>query len=138
MLPRRGSLKRAVYDRVDRAPDGSVFLSRDFLDLSSPPAISRALRQLIDAGLLIKLSKGVYVLAEPNPLTGRPMVAADSVDDLYRLALDRLGVEWSPTQAEIDFIEGRTLQVPANSAVRIGGRFARRLSCDGRELRIER
>ena len=41
-------------------------------------------------------------------------------------------------QAELDLIAGRATQIPVNGAVRIPGRFSRRLSFDGMELVVER
>ena len=55
-----------------------------------------------------------------------------------RQALDKLGVKWDPTEAERAYNEGRSTQVPVNPAVRVRGRFSRRLRDGNTELVLER
>jgi hypothetical protein len=55
-----------------------------------------------------------------------------------RQALDKLGVRWAPTEFERAYNEGRSTQVPVNPAVRVRGRFTRRLHYQDTELRLER
>jgi len=55
-----------------------------------------------------------------------------------RQALDKLGVQWEPTQSERAYNEGRSTQVPVNPVVRVKGRFRRHLSYGGSELVLER
>jgi hypothetical protein len=49
-----------------------------------------------------------------------------------------LGVEWEPTVFQRAYNEGRSTQVPVNPAVRVKGRFVRRLKYQDTELRLER
>jgi hypothetical protein len=124
--------------RVARARRRSVFLSRDFTDLASPQSISRALRLLVAEGYLIKLGQGVYAKAEMNRLTGEPMIACNGGFGLAaRQALTRLGVKWEPCQAEKDFNEGRSDQVPVTPAVKVRSRCSRRLAYGNRTLAYE-
>jgi hypothetical protein len=53
-------------------------------------------------------------------------------------ALDKLGVEWEPTDAQRAYNEGRSTQVPVNPVVRVKGRFSRHLSYRNAELVLER
>ena len=56
-----------------------------------------------------------------------------------RQALDKLGVPWEPTDAQIAYNAGRSTQVPINPAVRLRkSRFVRRLKYQDTELRLER
>jgi hypothetical protein len=55
-----------------------------------------------------------------------------------RQALDKLGVEWEQTEFQRAYNEGRSTQVPVNPAVRVRGRFVRRLRYQDTELRLER
>jgi hypothetical protein len=47
-------------------------------------------------------------------------------------------VKWEPTEAERAYNEGRSTQVPVNPAVRVKGRFSRRLRDQNVELVLER
>jgi hypothetical protein len=87
----------------------------------------------------MRLGYGVYGRAETSRLSGRPMLAArGGFIDAARQALDKLGVEWEPTQFQQAYNEGRSTQVPVNPAVRVKGRFVRRLRYQDTELRLER
>jgi len=55
-----------------------------------------------------------------------------------RQALTKLGVPWEPSEAERDYNEGRSAQIPLNPVVRVKGRFSRRLRDGKQELVIAR
>ena len=55
-----------------------------------------------------------------------------------RQALTKLGVPWEPSEAERDYNEGRSTQIPLNPVVGVKGRFSRRLRDGKQELVIAR
>lgn len=55
-----------------------------------------------------------------------------------RQALTKLGVTWEPSEAERDYNEGRSTQIPLNPVVRVKGRFSRRLRDGNQELVVAR
>jgi hypothetical protein len=121
---------------TDRPPAGDPFLTREFRDLGGEDQV---LRGLVRDGALVRLGYGVYGRAETSRLSGRPMLAArGGFIDAVRQALDKLGVEWEPTEFQRAYNEGRSTQVPVNPAVRVKGRFVRRLRYQDAELRLER
>jgi hypothetical protein len=135
---RRRTLRERIGDRIARRRD-DVFLTREFRDLGGEDQVLRALRSLVRDGALMRLGYGVYGRAETSRLSGRPMLAArGGFIDAARQALDKLGVEWEPTQFQQAYNEGRSTQVPVNPAVRVKGRFVRRLRYQDTELRLER
>ena len=76
---------------------------------------------------------------KPRGSPAEPMLAArGGFIDAARQALDKLGVQWEPTEFQRAYNEGRSTQVPVNPAVRVKGRFARRLKYQDTELRLER
>lgn len=135
---RQLTLRQRVEARIARRRD-NAFLTREFRDLGGERQVLRALRELTEAGKLIRLGYGVYARAETSPLTNQPMLAGDGFGALSRQVLDKLKVSWEPTTAERDYNEGRSTQVPLTPRVRLRrGRFSRKLSYKTMELTIER
>ncbi len=137
-MPRPQTLRERIDERIARRRD-DVFLTREFRDLGGEDQVLRALRELVRGGRLLRLGYGVYGRAETSRLPGQPMLAASGgFIGAARQALSKLGVNWEPTEAQRAYNEGRSTQVPVNPAVRIKGRFARRLRYQDAELRLER
>jgi hypothetical protein len=137
-MRRRGTLRERVAARIAERRD-DVVLPREFRDLGGEDQVLRALRGMVRDGALVRLGYGVYGRAETSQLSGRPMLAArGGFIDAARQALDKLGVKWEPTEFQRAYNEGRSTQVPINPAVRVKGRFVRRLRYQGTELRLER
>lgn len=138
MPRRRLTLRERIGERIARRRD-EVFLTREFRDLGGEDQVLRALRGLVRDGRLVRLGYGVYGRAETSRLSGEPMLAArGGFIGAARQALDKLGVPWEATDAQRAYNEGRSTQVPVNPAVRVKGRFARRLRYQDTELRLER
>ena len=57
-----------------------IFLRADFEDLGGYDQVGVVLRQLVRAGKLLKISKGMYARAEPSIIDGRPVPAKDITD----------------------------------------------------------
>lgn len=97
------------------------------------------MRRLVKDRKLVRLGKGVYAKARTSSLSGRPVLAnPEGFLSVAQEALERLGVEWEPSQAQRDFAAGRSEQIPVNSVVKVKGRFSRKLRFGGNELVIER
>jgi hypothetical protein len=130
----RGKVEARIAERRDDA-----FLPREFRDLGGEDQVLRVLREMVRDGCLVRLGYGVYGRAEISRLSGEPMLAArDGLMGAARQALDKLGVKWEPTEFQRAYNEGRSTQVPVNPAVRVKGRFVRRLRYQDAELRLER
>ena len=137
-MPRRRTLRERIGDRIARKRD-DVFLPREFRDLGGEDQVLRALRGMVRDGELVRLGYGVYGRAETSKFSGQPMLAArGGFIDAARQALNKLGVEWEPTEFQKAYNEGRSNQVPVNPAVRVKGRISRRLKYQDTELRLER
>lgn len=134
--------KKTLADRIEirlaRKKD-NVFLTREFMDLGGEDQVLRALRTLVRQGRLVKLGYGVYGRAFTSRLSGQPVLFnPNGFTGAAREALTKLGVAWEPTEAEQAYNEGRSTQVPINTAVRVKGRFSRRLSDGASQLVLER
>jgi uncharacterized protein DUF6088 len=138
-MPRRKTLKEKIEERMTRKAGDAVFLTREFAHLGGEDQVLRALRTLVREGRLVRLGYGVYGRAVKSSLSGKPMLYSPSgFIGAAREALDKLGVEWEPTEAERAYNEGRSTQVPVNPVVRVKGRFRRHLRYGNAELVLER
>ena len=138
-MPRRKTLREKIEKRMARRPREDVFLTREFSDLGGEDQVLRALRQLMQDGRLVRLGYGVYGRAFMSSLSGKPVLrSSNGFISAARQALDKLGVEWEPTESERAYNEGRSTQVPANPVLRVKGRFSRQLRYGKSELVLER
>jgi hypothetical protein len=137
-MPKRRTLRDRIEERIARRRD-DVFLTRESRDLGGEGRVGRVLRKFVRDGKLLRLGYGVYGRAEKSRLSGEPMLTArGGFIDAARQALDKLGVQWEPTEFQRAYNEGRSTQVPVNPGVRVKGRFARQLRYQDTELRLER
>ena len=138
-MPRRKTLREKIETRIATKSGDSVFLTREFTKLGGEDQVLRALRGIVHDGHLVRLGYGVYGRAIPSRLSGRPMLySPNGFIGAARQALDKLGVQWEPTESERAYNEGRSTQVPVNPVVRVKGRFNRHLHYDNTELLVER
>jgi hypothetical protein len=137
-MRRQKTLRERIETRIARKRGEDVFLPREFADLGGEDQVLRVLRHLTREGRLVRLGYGVYARAITS-FTGKPILySANGLASAARQALNKLGVRWEPTEAERAYNEGRSTQVPVNPAVRVRGRFSRRLRDGNTELVLER
>jgi hypothetical protein len=138
-MPRAQTLREKIERKIDRTKNDDVFLPREFMHLGGEDQVLRALRTLVEKGRLVRLGYGVYGRAVVSGLSGKPMLySPQGFVGVARQALDKLGVEWEPTEAERAYNEGRSTQIPINPVVRVKGRFSRHLRYGKTELVLER
>ena len=137
-MRRKPTLRERIETRMAERPD-DVFLTREFSDLAGERQVLRALRDLTEAGQLIRLGYGVYGRAELSSITQKPMLAGEGFGPVARQVLDKLNISWEPTTAERAYNEGRSTQVPMTPRVRLrSSRFSRKLRYNTMELTFER
>jgi hypothetical protein len=138
-MPRKQTMRDKIEQRIARKKGDDAFLTREFTKLGGEDQVLRALRKLVNDGQLVRLGYGVYGRAVKSRLSGKPMLySRDGFAGVARQALDKLGVEWEPTDAERAYNEGRSTQVPVNPVVRVKGRFSRHLRYRNTELVLEK
>jgi Family of unknown function (DUF6088) len=138
-MPRKQTLSQKIEQWIARKKGEDVFLTREFKHLGGEDQVLRVLRTLVEDGHLVRLGYGVYGRATRSRLSGKPILnSPGGFSGVARQALDKLGVEWEPTEAERAYNEGRSTQVPVNPVVRVKGRFSRHLRYRDAELVIER
>jgi hypothetical protein len=132
------TLREEIERRIARKKGDHVFLTREFRDLGGSNQVVRALRSLVREKRLVKLGYGIYARAGISRLSGETIVyCPDGFLGAAREALNKLGIEWEPSEPQKAYNEGRSIQIPVNPVVRVKGRFSRRLSDGMRELVVE-
>lgn len=130
------TLETKLAKRIDRKR-GDVFLRADFNDLGGYVQVSRALKQIIDKGQLVRIGQGLYARTRPSLLDGKP-APVKSLRALTDEALQRLGIETGPTQFEQAYSAGKTTQVPAGRSVAVAKRVRRKIGYNGVTMSFER
>ena len=125
-----------IADRVEariKRSKRDVFLREDFDDLGGYDQIGRALRQMCEKGLLLKVSYGVYAKARRNRINSRLMIASPGGPDAVLIAtLDRLKVPYELKGLTAAYAAGKSTQVPAFMEVKPKKRFSRKLKIGSR------
>lgn len=125
-------IKRSIALRGD-----DVFVRSEFVRFASPAQISRALRQLVQSGRLVKLGVGIYAKAKVSVLSGKA-IPVRPVDVLAPEALAKLGVDVTASQLATAYNTGESLQIPAGTTFNTGKRrISRRIGFGGREVMYE-
>lgn len=115
-----------------------VFRRRDFASVGSAAAVSRALRELVEEGVLVRLGLGVYAKAKPSALSGKP-IPVRPLEVLGPQVLQKFGVSVTASRATRDYNAGRTTQVPSGIVLSTDGRrITRKIGFNGRFVQYER
>ena len=112
-------------------------MREDFDDLGGYDQVGRALLSLTKKGKLVKIGYGLYAKAKVSSLTGNT-VPVEPLPILARKALDRLGVAALPSQAEIDYGQGRSTQVPTGRLIGVNKRISRKIGYNNIAINYER
>lgn len=91
-----------------------VFERGDFENVASYDQVGRALKQLTDDGVLLKIGYGLYTKARVNSLTGQLMPAnPGGADAVLQEVLKKRGVKFGLSSLSEDAISGKTTQIPS-------------------------
>ena len=85
-------IRRSIGQRA-----GVVVLSTDFAHMASASQVGRVLARLVQAGVLVRVSKGAYAKARPNRFTGQPS-AAGTLESIAAELFSKLNIEVQPSQ----------------------------------------
>lgn len=125
-------IRRSIRSRADL-----VFLPADFLPFGSQASVKRALKELTDIGVLVRLGVGIYAKAKPSVISGKP-IPIQPLEVLGPQALTKLGVRLKESIQTAEYNSGRSTQVPAGIVVNIGKqRISRKISFNGKFLKYE-
>ena len=134
-MKRNANLESRILSRVIRKKE-AVLLRKDFLDLGGYDQVGRALKKLADTGKIIRIGYGLYSKAKISSLTGE-IIPTAPLPNLAKEALMRLGISVIPSQAEIDYNEGRSTQIPTGRLITVKGRVNRKIKYKGVAINYE-
>lgn len=116
----RLSVRQKIVRSIARR-QGEIVLRTDVTSIGSASQVSRALRELVAAGKIVRLGYGVYAKARPSCLSGRP-VARVCLAELAQEALQKLGVPVTLGRAQAAYAAGQTNQMPVRTTFNTGER----------------
>lgn len=134
-MARLQTLKDRIKYRIKKSKE-TVFLVRDFVDLSDRDQILRALRSLIKEQLIIKLGKGIYSKTKVSEISQK-IIPADNLRNIAVAAMKKLGVDVLPTKAEQAYNNKQTTQVPNGFIIGVNKRVSRNIRFERTSIRYE-
>ena len=125
-------IKRSIRNRSDL-----VFRPSDFQPFGSEASVKRALKELTDIGVLIRLGVGLYAKAKPSVISGKP-IPIQPLEVLGPQALTKLGVRLKASLQTAEYNAGRSTQIPIGIVVNIGKqRISRKIGFNGKFIKYE-
>ena len=89
-------------------------------------------------GPLLQVGYRLYARAQRSELSGKPIPSVPLIEIGYQ-ALRRLGQSPKPSRAALDYMEGRTMQVPTGDRIVVSGmRVKRRIAFGPRVIEYSR
>lgn len=135
-MPLAQTLLSKIQYRIKRRRY-SVYMPKDFCDLSDSDQIGRALRTLVAKGLLVRLGQGVYARTKRSSIT-QELIPEKSLPLLGVEIAKKLGLRVVPSSYELAYNQGKITQVPTGRVIGIrGGRISRKIGYKGVSIKYE-
>lgn len=128
-------LEKRIQYRIKKSND-SVFMLPDFLDMSDRDQVMRALRKLIQKGLIIKVGQGVYVKAVKSLISNK-YIPVLTLQEIGKAVAQKLKIKVIPNKFEVWYNEGKSSQVPTGLVISVLGRINRKIGFDGIYIKYE-
>ena len=128
-------LEKRIQYRIKKS-SSSVFMLPDFLDLSDRDQVMRALRKLIQKGLIVKVGQGVYVKAVKSLISDK-YVPIETLSNIGKAVAKKLKIKVIPNRFEVWYNEGKSTQVPTGNVISVLGRINRKIGFNGVYIKYE-
>lgn len=130
------TIQQNIEASLSKSED-AVFVRQDFNDFGKYAQVGRALRCLINKGILIRVGYGVYVKAKTSSLTGKPIPVLCLVE-IGIQALAKLGIQAELGKSAKAYMEGKTTQMPMATVLDVGGvRVSRKIGVGKQYVRYQ-
>lgn len=130
------TIDQKIQYRIAKSKE-NVFIPKDFADISGRDQVSRALRNSIKKGKLVKIGYGLFAKTKYSTLFNQTMLIKD-LPSLAKEGLQKLGINTFPTEYERLYNEGKSTQVPSGSVIGVRQRVSRVIEYDGWKIAYER
>jgi hypothetical protein len=137
-MRRPKTLRERIESRIARKRAEDVFLTREFRDLGGEDQVLRALRILVRENRLVRLGYGVYGRSCLASFRRSDPLQPERISRRGRASSYQAWRDMGASEAERDYNEGRSTQIPLNPVVPVKGRFSRRLRDGNQELVLAR
>ena len=115
-----------------------IFLRSDFEALSSNyDQVGRAIRKIVRKGKLLKVGYGLYSKTKISKVSGK-IIPWATLQEIGYACLKRLKVQTAESQAEKNYNQGTSTQVPTGRVIAVKGRITRKIGYNGIPLTFER
>lgn len=130
------TLKDKIRYRIKRSKD-TVFLLKDFDDITDRNQAGRILRELIKDKLLMKIGYGLYSKAKIDRIDNE-ILPERGLIGAGKEALKKLGIKIYPSTYETMYNNFQSTQVPTGRVIGVKSRITRKISEGGYSLRYDR
>lgn len=131
----KGTAKERIL-AVLRSSEDKVFLRSEFASFGNPRQVGRAIKAIIDEGLLVRVGHGIYTPAIRSPLSGNP-VPKNALLAIGLVAMKKLGIEADVGPEERALREGRSTQVPMRAIISTRVKVRRKIGFKKRFIDFE-
>jgi hypothetical protein len=107
------SLKDKIVGRIRARGRGQVYVTKDFLDLGSRPAVDQALGRLAKEGPIRRIGRGLYDYPRRNASLN--IVLSPDIDRVAQAVARRRGSNLQPSGASAANALGLSTQVPGKN-----------------------
>lgn len=115
-----------------------VFLRSDFEEICADyDQVGRALKKLVQKGILIKVGYGLYAKSKKSLFSGK-IIPRKDIQEIGKACLKRLNLKAYPSQSENNYNSGSSTQVPTGRVIAVSGRISRKIGYNGTYLAFEK
>jgi len=135
-MPRMTTKERLLASL--RRSKGTAFIRKDFERFGDYRQVSRAIKELVEEEVLIRVGYGTYAKTRPSSISGKPVPAEPLLNIAFEI-MGKLGVKADVGRDALALREGRCTQVPILPIVNVGkARVCRRISYENKTVIYEK
>lgn len=135
-MPRMTTKERMLASL--RNSKSSAFIRKDFERFGEYRQVSRAIKELIKEGAIVRVGYGAFAKARPSSLSEKPVPAEPLLNIAFEI-MRKLGVKAEVGRDARALQEGRSTQVPMLPVVNVGkARVRRRISYGNKTVVYEK
>lgn len=121
-----------------RRSKSSAFIRKDFEKFGEYRQVSRAVKELVDEGIIVRVGYGVYARTRPSTISGKP-VPAEPLLNIAVEVMKKLGIKADVSKDARALREGKSTQVPMLPVVNVGkARIRRKISYGSKTIVYEK